>query len=364
MTDWAASGRKDTFTCNLVNPESLQDGREVAIDAAKCSLSWGYYTENRLSGTIVLAEGDDFEDGEVAQMVRIRQKTELQGQTLERVLATMFVKSAELETSGGQKTRTLTCYGPLYRYTQDELIDDFQCVQGRSIVEELTTLATDLGGSVYVAPEVDRMRKHTVSTEFFELGTTVMSVLNTVAGWADLEITDTPWGELRIDDYTLPSDKGSVYTYEEGRTCVRLPGVTRSDNRGDSRYNRVLAYYSRDSKGDDDTYPYTDRASATLGDGSPFSYARTGRWASHVEKVTEPCSHDSLVAKAKRMLEDNSGAIEYIEIEAADVQEVSCGDAVTFMEDGAKVKCMVTQMETVSGLTPGMPVRLKLKVVG
>ncbi len=364
MTDWAHSGRKDTFTCNLVNPESLQDGREVAIDGSRCSLSWGYYTDNRLSGTIVLAEGDDFEVGEVAQMVRIRQKTEVDGKKLERVLATMFVKSSELETKGGQKTRTLTCYGPLYRYTQDELVDDFQCVQGRSIVEELTTLATDLGGSVYVAPEVDRTRKHTVSTEFFELGTTVMSVLNTVAGWADLEIADTPWGELRIGDYALPSEKGSVYTYEEGRTCVRLPGVTRSDNRGDSRYNRVLAYFSRDSKEENDSFPLADRAVAVLGDGSPFSYVRSGRWSSHVEKVTEACSQASLYAKAKRVLEDNSGAIEYIEIEAADVQEVSCGDAVTFVEDGGKVKCMVTQMETVSGLTPGMPVRLKLKVVG
>ena len=364
MTDWAHSGRTDAFTCHLVNPESLQDVREVAIDGAKCSLSWGYYTDNRLSGKVVLAEGDDFVDGEVAQMVRLRQKTTVDGQTFERVLATMFVKSAELETRGGQRTRTLTCYGPLYRYTQDELIDDFQCLQGRSIVEELCALATDRGGKAYVAPEVDRTRRHTVTTDFFELGTTVMSVLNTIAGWADLEITDTPWGEMRIGNYTLPRDKGSVYTYTEGRTCVRLPGVTRSDNRGDSRYNRVLAYYSRDSKEDGDSLPLADRAVAVLGDGSPFSYARCGRWASHVEKVTEACSHDSLQAKAERVLEDNSGSIEYVEIEAADVQEVSCGDAVTYVEAGTPVKCLVTQMETTGGLTPGMPVRLKMKVVG
>ncbi len=361
MTDWAASGRKDTFTCNLVNPFSLQDGREVAITGSKCSLSWGYYTDNKLSGKIVLAEGDDFVQGEVAQMVRIRQKTELQGQTLERVLATMFVKSAELSISQGVKTRTLTCYGPLYRYTQDELIDDFQCVAGANIVQELSSLCTDRGGMVSVEPGVDRQMAHTVTTAPFDLGTTVMSVLNTIAGWSDLEIGFTPWGQTRIGSYVLPSDKGVSYRYEEGRNCVRLPGVTHSDNRGDDRYNRVLAYFSREDA--DDAYPLADSATAILGDGNPFSYARTGRWASHVEKVTEPCDHASLATKAQRVLEDNSGGIEYVEIEAVDVHPVAAGCAVEYVEDGAVMKCLVTQVETTSGLTPGMPVRLKLKVV-
>ena len=364
MTDWAKSGRVDTFSCHLVNPFSLSDVREVAIDGSKCSLSWGYYTDNRVSGKIVLAKGEDFEEGEVAQMVRLRQTTKVDGQVFSRILATMFVKSAELNIEGGVKTRTLNCYGTLYRFTQDELIDDFQCVSGANIIGEMSAFVTDRGGSVYVDPDVDKTRVHSVTTGLFELGSTISSCMNTIAGWANLEVSDTPYGEVRISNYILPANKGVAYTYREGSSCVRLPGITHSDNRGNSRYNRVLAYFSRESKQDDDPYPLTDRAVATLGEGSPYSYQRCGRWCSHVEKVTDPCSHDDLKLKAQRILGENSGSIEYIEIEAIDVHDVTAGCCVNYVEDGSTVKCLVTQIETKSGLTPGMPCSLKLKVVG
>lgn len=368
MTDWAASGREDTYRCTLVDPFTLQDLREVEIDADACDFSRGYYTDNKTQATVVLAAGADYRTSDVDRMVRVRQRTRIGDYDEERVLFTCFVKDAEFSEDEGEVARTLACYGPLLRYTEDCLVDDFQRCAGDNVVQSIRDLVEERGGMLSVSPDVDQSQVHTITYTPFEMGTAVSEAMNTIAGWIDCEIGDTPWGEVRLGPYQLPRDKGSRYTFEDGGNCVCLPGLTRTDNRGD-RCNRAVMYYSRDSKQSDpsqdgyDPYPLFARADAQLAETSPFSWARCGRWRSYVEKVSEACSQESLQAKADRYVEENSQGIEYIEVSAANVPAVDVGCCVDFIRDGARERCLVTQMEA-SGLAPGLPTKYKMKVVG
>lgn len=361
MTDWASSGRYDEFECWLADPFTLADIRKVEMEQGSASLNFGYYTDNFVQGSVTLVDDEDYRIDGKDKLIRLKQTTHIGDETFSRTLCTCFVKDSTTSREAGKNTRNLDLIGVMYRYTNDELIKDFQCIAGRSRTKEIRMLVEDGGGILYVEPEAtDKIG--TVTCAPFELGTHPSQAMNEIAGWIGCEIGVTPRGEIRLAKYLLPSEKGCVYTFEEGANCVRVPGIEHSDNRSD-RCNRALFYFSREeSSTTDDGYPLTDSATATLSANSTFSYELTGRWATHVEKVNDPCSHAELQAQADRYLEENSGGIEYIEIQAADVYDIECGRCVNFVEDGTTYKCLVTQME-VSSLTPGMLTRYKLKVV-
>ena len=126
------------------------------------------------------------------------------------------------------------------------------------------------------------------------------------------------------------------YTFEAGSNCVYVPGVDISDTSADA-VNRVLAYFSRSSKQDDpekdnyDPYPLTDSVWVDLPEGHKFSYERIGRRRSYVMKLTEPCSHEELTAKAKRYLDENCGSVQYYEIEHVSIPTLRTGDVVRYI---------------------------------
>ena len=130
----------------------------------------------------------------------------------------------------------------------------------------------------------------------------------------------------------------------------------------------MVAYFSRESKQDDDAYPLSDSVTVDLPDSADFSYAHTGRRRTDVLEVTEPCDHASLQSQAQRLLDSSSGAWLDIVIEHASVPFLKVGDCVSFEnkydhDAPFRLSCIVMEM-SVSSLSPFCMTQTKLRTIG
>ena len=362
MTDWGRSNRTDRFEFCLCDPFSLNETGVVEADPSASSLTWGYYTDNLYSGTVTLANENPIKL-EKDRLVRVKHVVTADGVTDSRTIATMFVKDCPGSSKFGLTKYKANCYSTLYRYTQDVLTSDFSRKKGYNAVQAIRDIVEETGGKLRVLDGTDTSRTFG-NDVWLELGTTRMEALNTIAGWIDSQIACDAEGYVTIEPYLRPSEKPVKYTFEAGRNCTYLPGVEEEDNRADI-VNRVVAYYTRESKKDDDQYPLTDRVCVELDAKSAFSYERCGRYQTEVIKLTEPCSHEDLEKKASTYLNENSGEIRHYTIEHVSIPGLTVGEVVDYENDTdydepVSARCMIVQMDMRS-LTPGAKCTTKLK---
>ena len=364
MTDWGRSNRTDRFEFVFCDPFSLAETGVVDADPTASSITWGYYTDNVYSGTVALVEGNTVKL-EKDRLVRVKHAVTADGATDSRTIATMFVKECPGSSKFGMTKYKANCYSTLYRYTQDVLTSDFSRKKGYNVVQAIRDLVEETGGKLRVLDGTDTTRIFG-NAIWFELGTNRMEVLNTIAGWIGCQMGCDAEGYVTIGAYLEPSEKPVKYDFEAGRNCTYLPGVEEEDNRSDI-VNRVVAYYTRESKEEGDKYPLTDRVCVELDSKSAFSYARCGRYQTEVIKLTEPCSHADLEKKAKTYLNENSGEIRHYTIEHVSIPGLTVGDVVTYendtdYEEPVSARCMIAQMDMRS-LTPGAKCTTKLKLI-
>lgn len=362
--DYGQSNRKDEYRFVLVDPFSLKELNEIEVEPESSSLTFGYYTDNKVQGNLTLKAGSYIIDG-YEKMIRIYHKTIIDQESFEYCLCTLFVDSAS-ETSLYKNTEvSLSCYGALWRFTQDVIIQDFYRQTGYNVVNEMRELVEIDGGKFLVGAGVNENRLHSRDIRF-ELGTSRAEVLNTIAGWIDCEITVDPYGYIRLDKYVSPENKAVSYTFVEGEKCTYVAGYDLSNNRNEP-INRVKVYYSRESKEDDDPYPLTDSYMIDSADTNEFSYKRCGRRRTQIIKVDTPCSTDELRSAATKYLNENNYAIQYIQIEHVGIPYLLPGMNVQYInskdsENPINIIGMITEM-SISSLNPGRVTRSKIRIV-
>lgn len=350
--DWGASGRVDTYSIELVDPFTLGVVGRVEATGGASSLTWALDSEAQLSATIDLAEGDYLQDGR-HRMVRVVHGVRIGGYSRSHVMATMFVSNLSNASRFGVSRRRLSCYGPLYRYTQDVMAQDFVREAGTNCVENIRYIIEQGGGVLSIGDGVDTSRTHTKQV-IIPVGYDKGEALRTYAGWIGCELMGGDYGDVQLRGYVEYSRRQPVYTFVEGERCVYLAGIDWETNR-DEPINRVVAYFSRNSKQDDpskdnyDPYPLADSCHVELAETADYSFERCGRWRTEVLKVTEPCGHDELVSQARRRLDERSASYYYIKFEHAGVPGIHIGDAVRYVnrrdfESALDVVGIVSQM--------------------
>ena len=298
----------------------------------------------------------------------MKQTVEADGARTSCVLATMFVNSVATSAKFKRSATRASCYSTLWRFTQDVLISDFWRGRGYNVVQAIRDLVEGSGGRLRVLDGVNT-EKTFGNDIWFDLNMNQMEVLGTIAGWIGCQIGCDAHGYVTIYPYAGPSEKPVKYEFRAGENCTYLPGVAEEDNRTDI-VNRVVAYYTRESKDEDDEedqYPLTDRAVVELGEENAFSFARCGRYQTKVIKVDDPCSTEALESRARTYLIENSGETRHYTIEHVSIPGLTVGDVVTYENDTdyarpVNVKCMVVQMDMRS-LAPGAKCTTKLKLI-
>ena len=362
--DWGAPGRVDGYWFALVDPFTLQEVDTIQLDESASSVTWSYSSENMGQATLDLAEGNYFHDGR-QMMVRVVHSATIGDFVGSWYMGTFFVANVANNALHHHAHRKLTCYGPLYRFTQDVLEADWVRHKGDNVVEGIRWLVESNGGKLRVDTGVDTSSVHThdfINVAGFNKG----ELLRTFAGWIGCEITCDYTGEIVLRPYESPYTKAPVYTFEDGENCVYLPGVNWEVNR-EEPINRVVAYFSREKKQDDDPYPLSDSVSVDVPDSDGFSYRNSGRHRTQVIQVTEPCDHATLTAQAQRALDQRSAGEMCITIEHANVPFLQVGDCVRYINSHDDtnpnlVSTGIIEEMSVQSLGPFCMTKTKLKL--
>lgn len=361
--DWGATGRIDTYSFELVDPFTLAGTGTTEVKEDSSSISWDYTSENELQATLDMGPGN-YRQGQYDRMVRIHHDVTIGDFHGSYTMGTLFVSNLENSALFGQPDRRLTCYGPWWRHTQDVFVQDFVRHVGDNVVDGIRYLVEVDGGTLRLGPNVPTDRTH--SMDFVTAtGFNKAEAIRTFAGWIGCEVVTSFDGSLELRAYVPPGEREPVYTFEDGVNCIYLPGVNWSTNR-DEPINRVIAYFSREQKQDDDPYPLSDSVHLDLGPQEDYSYERCGRHRTQVLQVTEPCSHEELTAQAQRVLDERSAAVLHIEIEHAGVPFLRVGDAVRYVnhhddENPDLVSIGIIEQMEVQSLGPFCMTRTKMR---
>lgn len=339
MTDWGASGRRDSYEARVVSPLSLRETGEVLnIVDGESKLDWDWEGDNIATGTIVTAGADTS-----PRMVRIYHTVDLpDGTGTTEVLGTYFCESSSASASFGAVKRTYSCYSALYRHNKDYLVSDFARSAGYNIVKELTELVEADGGHLLADPNLDSGKCHTIDV-WWEVGENKGDILRTICDWCSWQLGVDELGNVTVSPYLAPSKIAPSHVFEDGHNCTYLAGYDYS-NTYDDAVNRVIAHYSRDSKQDDpekdnyDPYPLTATAVANLADEHPYSYRNMGFHRSYVLKASDPCWQDELQAQADRHLAEHCGGYYEFQIEHVGIPGLRVGDVVQYVNgtDGSQ----------------------------
>lgn len=363
-TDWGASGRVDTYSLKAVDPFTLKVVETLPFDASSSSITEAYYSDNYSSASIMLEGSDYVKDGSERLLSIYHDVTAADGTKVSEVLGTFFVDSMTRNAKLHRQSRNLACYSTMIRSSDDKLTADFARAKGSNVVAAIRAVAEADGGKLRVMDGVDKTRTFSQPISF-EIGTVKKTVMSEMAGWIGCVIGVDTYGYITLAPYQNPRSVAPKYVFTEGRQCMYLPGVDWDSNR-DEVLNRVVMYYSRESKNDDDPYPLTDRVMVDLPESSRWSYDKVGRRKSEVVSVSQPCSHADLLAKAQIYLAENSAEILYITISHVQVPGLHAGDVVEYInntdEEELHVTGLITQME-INNLGPGCMCTSKIKIL-
>lgn len=351
--DWAASGRRDSYSFTKVDPFTLVDMGSLEAIPSECSITYGYYTDNYATATIV--SPDAYDGG----LIRVYHTVVMpDGTRTEECLGTFFVESCERKATAGMVRQTMTCYSTLWRLSQDALAKDYVVAKNSSCLAGLSGLITAEGARVIASGELPS-KTHTVDVRF-PAGENRLQCAYTYAGWCNWELGVDDFGYQTIKPYTPPANRSVKYVFEDGAGCVYVPDSTETYT-GDI-CNRVVARWSKE-KAPDGFNVSSMRSVADLPAANPYSYLNAGRRITHVLDV-EPCTQTELDNVARNYLAQHDAAIRYFEIEHVGIPDLRAGDAVTYIDhrNDEVLTCEVTQMD-VQSLTPLMMTKTKLKVI-
>ena len=221
MDGWSSRSRTDEFRFRLVDPFTLQEVGDVDCYPRGSALTWGYYTDNILQGSLSVS-GSVERDG-VTCMVRVYDRVTIGGESEEFCLGTLFADEAPTVYRFGRQSANLSCYGSLWRFTQDVLISDFSRETGYKVVQAIRDVVEADGGHLVVGDGVDTARGFG-NPIFFEIGEKRSTVINTMAGWIGCQIAIDEWGDITIDPYVEPGRRPVVHEFVEGDGCELTAG--------------------------------------------------------------------------------------------------------------------------------------------
>lgn len=353
MTDWGASGRRDTYWAELVDPFTLDATGTIDIEDGKCSITYGYYTDHVYSASVPAVEGYV-----AGSMIRLWHRVQVDDYDGSYPMATLFVDDRPSKSIFGRQDTSLSCYSPLYRFSKDCFTGDYKVAKNTVISTAIKKLVEQRWGIIDIDDNVST--KATGKDNSFECGSVMLNALNDMCGWCGAELLPDGWGHLRLQPYHEPKDKQPVFRFD-ATNSMYVSGYSRDDGFGDS-YNRAMVFYSV-SNGS----PTTRRSVKDLPDTHPFSREHLGMFRTIVTKLTDRVYTQAELDKmASQLLANNAAGEDYIEIEHVGIPGINVGDVVEYenLVDGAQpidVRCIITEMNV--SLNPGCMTKTKMRVI-
>jgi len=366
LTDWGASGRRDTYSFDLVDPFTLAKTGTLDAEPSACSLTWAYDSDNIVSGKVTEVNSDFRLDGR-DMLVRVNHHCECDGEVIDEALATMFVDNLDRTSRYRMTKRDLSLYGTLWRLSRDYLPSDFARAKGANVIDAIKSLVNTAGGRFSISQDAPTSRTFGANIGF-PIASNRMEAIVTMAGWIGCEIGTNPRGWVTIAPYVDPAKRSVAYTFTDGENCTYKPGID-WDNKRSEPVNRVIAYFTRERKPSDEdaSIPLSARCMVDLPEEYEFSYGRSGRYRTEVLRVSDYCTQAELESRAWSYLYANCGGPTSILVEHPRIPGVEVGAVVDYRNsvddpDPVSVRCLVTQ-QSIDRLGPGCMTQSKLEII-
>ena len=158
-------------------------------------------------------------------------------------------------------------------------------------------------------------------------------------------------GQIHLDPYTRPADRGIVYDFREGARSIHLPEWEREQDMA-AVPNKVVFI----SQGSQDKAALVGVA-VNDDSSSPYSYPSRGRWVVETRTGVEAADQESITAQARRRLIDVSTPSAAITLQHMPVP-IQPNQVVGFTSQGHTAKGVVKEIEYT--LDPTALVKTKL----
>lgn len=224
MTDWSASGRRDSVRVMLVAPGSLDDvvGELANVEPDGCSVSEGYYEDTRCSAKVRTVGEDGYVDHAWMRIVH-----EVPADGYREELFTGPVTDAKRERKDGATVTDYSLDSSLYAIKNDLLVGGWSIGQGA----KLTSVARSLLSTCGRPCDLSRAQEHVYGAPvMYECGEAALSVLIDACGSYDRVSVDGH-GRVTVSRYVAPSAREPSQDVDpgDGRSVV-IGSVTSSDD--------------------------------------------------------------------------------------------------------------------------------------
>lgn len=350
--DWHASGIRNTFEYELIDPFDLDFSLGFLDGVTGCKITETYRGEYRSSASLSL----DGAELPIGALVRVWHKAKLGDETVRQELGTFMQElDPDMSYSYGRKHGTVNLQSTLMRLGTDKRAGDLAVPKSKAIVGHFEGIVADSGGTPYVYPFFSETRTFSKG-HVWECSASALSEANRCADAIGGDIMPDAHGRVCLVPYQLPSLRSVSYEFPSGGKSPVLVGLKCSNP---EVVNRVVVSY----KHDDVTYFSERRVDVT----HPWHWRKIGRHATKEysessldellgyelgegEEPTAAQIQKALDAKADSRLAENTQTFATWSASVL-YAPVSCGEVVTLPyndspgSEGLFIKGMLTQRE-------------------
>lgn len=344
--NWTDTTRADRFVFEMVDPNNIEQSRGTLDGVTDCSITYGYYTDTRVSASITAVEPNYIENS----LVRIHHYVD--DENYHNELGTFFVDEIKPTRSKNANEYSFELVSLLGRISED-------CLEFNYAVDTYKS-TTDVLKDLFDRYDVDYMimgalngATYTGAT-IYEAGEGVLDTVFAVADKANNRIEVNGHGIVEVSNYVLPGSRTRVYEYNADAPDSLVYGEIVETSDFYSVPNRAIVTHK---DGDNMYSGFADIPSTSV-----LSKSRRGRRVTSVYNVDdlEPKTNAGAGSKALELLNNNADVSLEIECNTLYVP-IKPGDVVGLTYNGETHKAMLKTREL--SLSPGMPCKDTFKAV-
>lgn len=329
LTMWQDPERVDEIHVLMVDPNNLDSvrGELVGIELSGCSVDFGYYTDNRVSGKVRCF------DGGYINYSWLRIVHECPGYSYRNELATLVPTQIAEKHARGSVETDFTLQSTLWSISNDALPSRWTIGKGAMSNDAFTRICDAVNKPRVLLPSVHNYRF--TETVAYEIGDTFLSDLFDIANKANNRLDVDGHGRITLGPYVSPSQREPDWDISDETGMIVSGGVDRTTKPGDFVSREIITYHN-------------DKAdmvgSADVSDDSPASAAKRGYRVAKTESYNAEEKESVTVAKLQNIAQQNL-------MKASDYggeRSVTClyfpakaGDIIRLTTDGNQSKCLV-----------------------
>lgn len=234
---WTTSGRVDSFAFEQIDPDDLTTHLGWLDGVTGGSLTWGFYTDLKVSGSLNITSTSMFTNC----VVRIHYMPRLGATQKDIILCTCIAEVESMIFDKGLYVGTVGLKSMLQQYLGDKLYKDFTVGKNKSCKAEFKRLINTVGGKGYTYKSATD--KTTTASQVIEKGSTPMQAINAIADKMGAQVSVTPNGYLKLTDYISPGNKTCSLRLPTGEDSVTEQPVEVSNDSA-TKVNRVFYTYN------------------------------------------------------------------------------------------------------------------------